>query len=103
MADVLKVSPQELKNASETFRNESAVIKSITESMLNIANELKSWTGEASNAYCSKLTGLGEGMNRMNERINQQAQNLVEMAGIFEQAENTNVQTANQLRKEDFV
>ena len=104
MADLLKVSPQELRNASQAFTTGSTTIKGITDNMLAIANDLKSvWTGEASASYCAKLNDLGSGMTTMNNKINKQAENLMTMAGIYESAENNNVQIAGELRKEEFV
>ena len=47
MADLLKVSPQELRNASQAFTTGSTNIKGITDSMLAIANELKSGVSES--------------------------------------------------------
>lgn len=104
MAANLRVTPEELRKASQSFENSNRNIKTITDNIISIADELTSvWTGEASMAYCTKLKGLHDGLNNMQTKIAKQAQSLNDMAGVFENAEKENVQKSGELKKDDFV
>jgi len=104
MADIVRVSTTELKNASGVFATANQNIKTITENVVGIADELTAvWTGEASVAYCNKLRGLRNSMTQIQTKVNNQAQSLTDMATVFEEAERQNVEQSNELKNDDFV
>jgi WXG100 family type VII secretion target len=104
MAATLRVTPEELRKAAQSFDTSNKSIKTIADSMVGIADELTAvWTGEASVAYCNKLKGLRDGMNNMQNNISKQVENLEGMATVFENAEKANVEKSNELKKDDFV
>ena len=88
MANNIRVTPEELRKAAQTFTNSNSAIGNATQSMLNIAQELQAtWGGEAA----------------MQATITKEAANLEQMAGIYESTESANRDLANSLSKEDFV
>lgn len=104
MANNIRVTPEELRKAAQTFTSSNTNIRSATQSMLNIAQELQStWGGEAATAYYNKLNSLQDGMTKMQDTITKEAANLEQMAGIYESTENANRELANALPKNDFV
>ena len=104
MANNIRVTPEELRKAAQTFTSSNTSIGSATQSMLNIAQELQStWGGEAATTYYNKLNSLQGGMSKMQSIITKEAAKLEQMAGIYESTESANRDLANTLSKEDFV
>ena len=104
MAINIRVTPEELRKASQTFTNSNTNIGSATQSILNIAQELQAtWGGDAATSYYNKLNSLQGGMSKMQAIITKEAANLEQMAGIYESTESANRDLANSLSKEDFV
>lgn len=100
----IRVASKELTNASQAFVTAGGNIKNLTTSMLNIVQELSStWSGEAAEAYYTKLRNTETGMNQMYNKIIKSSDNLSQMATIYENAERTNVELANSLKTAEFV
>ena len=52
MANNIRVTPEELRKAAQTFTSSNSAIGNATQSMLNIAQELQStWGGDAATTY----------------------------------------------------
>jgi WXG100 family type VII secretion target len=104
MANNIRVTPEELRKAAQTFTSSNSAIGNATQSMLNIAQELQAtWGGDAATTYYNKLNSLQSGMSKMQAIITKEAANLEQMAGIYESTESANRDLANSLSKEDFV
>ena len=104
MANNIRVTPEELRKAAQTFTSSNSAIGNATQSMLNIAQELQAtWGGDAATTYYNKLNSLQGGMSKMQAIITKEAANLEQMAEIYETTEKSNIELANSLSKEDFV
>ena len=100
----IRVTASELNNASQAFLTAGGNIRNLTTSMLNIVRELSStWSGEAANAYYTKLKSTETGMTQMYNKIVKSSTNLSEMATIYENAERTNVELSGSLKTAEFV
>ncbi len=99
MEGILKVTPDKLILTSNEFSSEGNQIKTLTQSMLDTVNGLKSiWQGDAANAYSTKFNALSDDIEKMNRMINEHVQDLNEMARVYQQAENANVEDSNALQ-----
>lgn len=99
MEGILKVTPDKLISTANEFSSEGNQIKTLTQGMLDTVNGLKSvWQGDAANAYNTKFNALSDDMEKMNRMINEHVQDLNEMARVYQQAENTNVEDSNALQ-----
>ncbi len=100
----IRVTATELNNASQAFLTAGGNIKNLTTNMLNIAQELSTtWSGDAANAYYTKLKSTETGMTQMYNKIVKSSTNLSEMATIYENAERTNVELSGSLKTAEFV
>lgn len=88
MDGIIKVSPQELMNASSEFQARNASINDITAQMLSLARNLNSqWEGEAASAYINKFNELEDDMQMINKKITEHVNDLQEMAQQYVNAE----------------
>lgn len=101
MTGTLLVTPEELINASQQFSNCGSQVQSITQQMLQIIRSMNSsWSGEANTAYTNKFNGLEDDMNKIYKMITEHVNDLQEMARNYQQAEQTNVETAGGLQSD---
>lgn len=88
MEGQIKVTAQELINASSDFEARNASVNDITAQMLNLARNLSSqWEGEAATAYINKFNELEDDMQLISKKITEHVTDLQEMASIYENAE----------------
>lgn len=100
----IKVTPQELKNASSRFGTSDQNVANLTNQMMDIVNQLNpTWAGEAATGYYNKLKGLQGDMTKLHQMINEHVSDLNDMATVYEQAEAANVQTASSLKVNEIV
>ena len=100
----LKVTPQQLKNASSQFQQSGNTVNTLTQQMMDIVNQLNpTWAGEAATGYYNKLKGLQGDMTKLHKMIDEHVTDLVEMANVYERAEAANVQTAGALKTNQIV
>lgn len=87
----LKVTPQELLNASVEFSNHNSKMYSLLNNMIQTVNSMKgSWSGEASTAYVAKFSGLQDDITRLNKLIQEHVTDLADIAQAYMQAEKQN-------------
>lgn len=100
----LRVTPQELKNTSSQFKQSDITVNNLTQQMMDIVGELNStWGGEAATAYYNKLKGLQGDMQKLHRMIQEHVDDLQDMANVYEQAENANLQTSSSLKVDQIV
>lgn len=100
MDGIIRVTPQELKNAASSFQSIGAEIQTLTGNMTQTVNDISGqvWSGEAATQYKNKFSGLQEDITKMMNMINEHVQDLNAMAMQYETAENQNTQAASSLQ-----
>lgn len=92
MADILKVTPEQMISTSGEFSNTGSTIQNLTNEMVNKVTSLaSSWEGEAATAYTTKFTGLQDDIQLMIRMVQEHAKDLTEMATAYQRAEAANV------------
>ena len=67
----IRVTPQELRNASTQLGQSDTSVSNLTQQMMDIVNQLNStWAGEAANTYYNKLRGLQGDMTKLHKTAN---------------------------------
>ena len=95
----LRVTPEKMITISGQFGQSNETVKNLTNSMLNIATELKStWGGDAANTYYGKVNGLQGDMNKLYRMIKEHTDDLMLMAKTYQTAERANQATAASLK-----
>lgn len=103
MQGELLVTPQVLKNTSNSFEQSNRSVKSTTSSMMQKVNSLRSaFEGDAANAYIQQFNRLQEDMSQISSKITEHVKDLQEMATNYERSENRNVQ-ANRSLKTNYI
>ena len=98
MAEILKVTPEKLLEASNEFSTTGKTVSSLTQEMLEIINSLKSiWQGEAANSYFTKFMGLQDDIEKINKMIQEHVTDLAEMSNEYRIAEETNIEASSSL------
>ena len=106
MADVLKVTPETLRNTAGQFESQGSTIKSYTDGMTNIiANQISAdiWSGEAATAYKSKFNGLQDDITRLHKMVQDHSKKLQEIANEYINAEKQNQQASANLSSDVIV
>ena len=94
----LLVTPEQLTATSSEFSSAMQQITTMTNEMMEQVHSLKGqWEGEASNAYQNKFDQLKDDIDKIGKMINEHVNDLNEMAKVYQDAENANADTANEL------
>ena len=98
MGITLKVKPQELKSKANSI---SSSISSVEKELNNIGNVIlgkkKYWEGDASNQHQKYYSTIQEDIPNVLNRLKEHPKELLVMADIYDDAEETNEQLANTL------
>ena len=98
MGITLKVKPQELKNKANSI---SSSISSVEKELNNIGNVIlgtkKYWEGDASDQHQKYYSTIQEDIPNVLNRLKEHPKELLVMADIYDDAEETNEQLANTL------
>lgn len=104
MTGNLRVTPEKMISVSTQFGQADSKVSSLTKQMMDIASQLKgTWAGEAANAYYSKLQGLSGDIQKLHKMIQEHTTDLQEMAKTYQNAEKSNLQTAQALKTNEIV
>jgi WXG100 family type VII secretion target len=105
MAITLKVTPETLRNTASQFESQGNTMKSFTDQMTNIVNQISGdvWSGEAATAYKSKFSGLQDDITKLHKMVQDHSKNLIEIATEYSAAENSNQQLAGSLSADVIV
>ncbi len=103
MEGQLKVTPEELQNASSEFSGIDKTVVSTTQEMMTLVKNLTSaWEGESSQAYINKFNELEDDMQKIHAKIEEHVQDLAEMATVYTNAEKTTT-AANQAVSSNLI
>lgn len=98
MEGILKVTPEQLISTAGEFGSKGTAISNLTTEMVNLVNSLSSaWEGEAATAYTTKFRELEDDIQKMIRMVQEHANDLEEMARIYQEAETANVEEASSL------
>lgn len=99
MDGMIKVSTDKLRGTSSEFSSIGSTVSNLTSQMTSLVTGISGavWTGEAATAYVSKFKSLDNDIQKINRKIQEHVNDLNEMARVFDEAENTNVQTSSGL------
>ncbi len=103
MEGQLKVTPEELQNASAEFSGIDKTIMNTTQEMMTLVKNLVSaWEGESSQAYINKFNELEDDMQKIHAKIEEHVQDLTEMATVYSNAEKSTT-SANQAVSSNLI
>ena len=98
MTGTINVSTEKLLSTSSEFSTQGNTISSLTSEMLNLVGSLSSaWEGEAATAYMTKFRSLETDIQTLNRMIQEHVNDLQQMANIYNEAEQSNADTAASL------
>lgn len=104
MTGNLRVTPEKMISVSTQFQQSDNTVNNLTKSMLDITGQLSStWAGEAATGYYNKLKGLDNDMQKLHKMIQEHTTDLQDMAKTYQEAEKSNLQTANALKTNEIV
>ena len=98
MTGIINVSTEKLIQTSSEFSTQGNTISSLTSEMLNlIASLSSSWEGEAATTYMNKFRSLETDIQTLNRMIQEHVNDLQQMATIYSDAEQSNIEAAASL------
>ncbi len=104
MEGIIKVSPQLLTSTASEFSSQGTAVSNLTNEMMNLITGLSStWEGEAASAYINKFRSLEDDIQKMVRMIQEHSTDLEEMARIYTEADNANMEEANSLSSDVIV
>lgn len=100
MADILKVTPDDLRRMSGEFSSTNGTMRTLTTSMLETVRKMSGeiWQGEASRTYIDKFNGLEDDMQKIHDTIQKYVEKLEQIATNYDTTENTNVEASAPLK-----
>jgi WXG100 family type VII secretion target len=92
MANVIRVTPEELKSAAGRLDAKGTEVKTLTQSMTQTVNALtgRIWSGEAQNTYVSRFKGLEEDILQLSKLISDHVAHLNTIASEYQTTETRN-------------
>ena len=101
MEGMLKVTPEKLIETAGEFTNTESNIRNLMQEMISIVDGFKPiWQGEAATGFANRFDGLTDDMERLFAMIKKHADDLVEMANEYRQAEEESSNLAVSLTSE---
>lgn len=95
MEGILRVTPEQLEAAANEFSAKGTSAGNLTSQMMQLIEGLnRVWEGEAASAYMTRFRQLDKDIQRMIRMIQEHAEDLNEMAGIYRNAETGNQELA---------
>ena len=90
-ADVLKVTPEELRNTATQFKSNLQKMQTAYLQMSDAVRNLDtSWNGEASEQFKNQFEAMYKNLSQTEDKMNDAVDELTKAAGIYEQVENSN-------------
>ena len=94
----LRVTPSELQRKAGEISGLLSNVRNEYESLKNIASASKAyWTGDAANTFRSYVQGIDSDMQRVLNRLSEHPEDLLKMAGIYQDNEENIVSMASKL------
>ena len=89
MADVLKVTPEELQNTANQFKNYQNELKIAYLTMSNSVRTLDgTWNGEASEQFKSQFESMYKNLEQTEAKMTDAIDELLKAHDIYQEAEN---------------
>lgn len=99
MEGILKVTPENLIEASGIFAATGSQVQNLTMEMMSLVTSLGNiWQGEAAGSYAGKFKMLQTDMDKLYRMIREHAEDLQEMAVQYQKAESGNTEQGNGLQ-----
>ena len=90
-ADVLKVTPEELRNTANQFKSNLQKMQTAYLQMSDAVRNLDtSWNGDASEQFKIQFDNMYKNLSQTEDKMNDAVDELTKAAGIYEQVENSN-------------
>lgn len=91
MNGMIKVTPERLMTAAQSFATQSAKLNDTTEGMLELVSGMNCfWQGEASQAFTNRFSMLRDDMCSMYKMVQEHARDLEQMAENYRETEERN-------------
>lgn len=91
MNGMIKVTPERLMTAAQSFATQSAKLNDTTEGMLELVSGMNCfWQGEASQAFTNRFSMLRDDMCSMYRMVQEHARDLEQMAENYRETEERN-------------
>ncbi len=104
MASIIKVSPEQLLTTASEFSNEAASLSNLTNEMISLVSSSSSaWTGDAATTFVNKFNQLDDDMIKLGNMAKEYANDLTEIATIYQQAETANAEAAQALSADVII
>ena len=102
MANVIRVTPEELKAAASRMETHADTMQAKTDQMYEIVMSLtgRIWSGEAQNEYTDRFFMLKENIIALHKLVNDHVDHLNMIANEYQSAENANMDVAASLSSE---
>ena len=99
MANVIRVTPEELKAAAGRLDSKGTEIKALTQNMTETVLKLSGriWSGEAQTEYVNRFKGLEADILKLNELIRKHVEDLNMVANEYQTTETKNLEEAGNL------
>ena len=90
MADVLKVTPEELQNTANQFKSYQQTLQTAYLQMSNAVRSLDTtWNGEASEQFKTQFEAMYKNLSQTEEKMTDAIDELTKAAGVYEEVENS--------------
>ena len=90
-ADVLKVTPEELRNTATQFKSNLQKMQTAYLQMSDAVRNLDTtWNGEANEQFKAQFDSMYKNLSQTEDKMNDAVDELTKAAGIYEQVENSN-------------
>ncbi len=90
MADIIKVSTEQLRSGASSFESEASNLNNIIGRITDIAGSISNaWEGEASSSYTNKFSSLQEDGQILYNRVKEHCEDLNQIAAQYDQAESS--------------
>lgn len=99
MADVLKVTPEELRTAANTFKSKKEQMQTAYGEMQKANNTLDtSWNGQASDAFKTQFESMYKNLSQAEQKMSDAVEELEKAAGIYDDVEQQIESSVKQLQ-----
>lgn len=96
---VLKVSTEEMLHRSDAIKESVNSIRvQFEEIEKRVRHTSGYWEGEASELHMTRFNKIKESCDEIVKRLSEHPDDLLKMAGIYNESENTSVENANSLQ-----
>ena len=104
MEGTILVTPEQLESTANEFGSIMTQVQNIANNMTDQVNGLGAkWQGEASTAYVNKFNQLNDDIAKLAAMIGEHVTDLNEMAKVYRNAEQANIDLGNSLAGDIIV